>query len=400
MTSLEPATEDAERILFDQVGVVGDYTFPRPCDGVLAPLVDAHERLRAEARRAIAWLDTDHLGHDELVRLGGDDEPGAIADWLLTVGEAQMDGAVVLDDGTDLDAATATASEAAHRPAPMTARVEMVQALGADGGFIVRNAQRLRPTLRRLHFELTAAHHAQVDVCYTVGSVATRKLFRPGTRTWVAVLEGRGVVRSASLMPTQLEAGDAIDSDDPVRITGGAGTVCLVIATYAPQAYDERKFLLRRATCHPLLRLDTALKPTDHQDLYGVGDDLPFVDRVAAELEALAATSTREGLEAWWASRLLAGMPPAVIRGELTGFRGWIPGGFGLVEQGVDQSVVAAGRRLFVVHHDLVETLARFAGPDPVPIDADANVALVGQVLVQQSLAEGLTGGAGASTAT
>jgi hypothetical protein len=104
-------------------------------------------------------------------------------------------------------------------------------------------------------------------------------------------------------------------------------------------------------------------------------------------------------MDAWWASRLLAGMPPTIIRGDLTGFRSWIPGGFGVVEQGEDQAVLAAGRRLFVVHRDLVETVARFAGPDPVPVDADPHVALVGQVLIHQSLAEGLTGGAGASPA-
>jgi hypothetical protein len=398
VTSLDPATSEVDRLLFEQVGVIGDYTFPRSCEGPFAPLADAHEALRAAARASLAWLDTDHLGDDGIVRLGGD-RPGAVADWLLTIGEAQMDGAVVLDDGTDLDASIAGPSETVHRPAPMTARVEMVQALGGEGGFAVRNAQRLSPSLRRLHFEETAALHAQDDVCYTVGSVATRKLLRPGTRTWVCVLEGSGVARSASLPPTQLEAGDVITSDDPVRITGGAATVCLVIATYTPQPYDERKYLLRRATCHPLLRLDAALHLSDHQDLYGVGDELPFVDRIAAELDTLAATSTRDGMDAWWASRLLAGMPPTIIRGDLTGFRSWIPGGFGVVEQGEDQAVLAAGRRLFVVHRDLVETVARFAGPDPVPVDADPHVALVGQVLIHQSLAEGLTGGAGASPA-
>jgi hypothetical protein len=388
----EAVSEQAEPGIV-HLGSATDFTFPvAAADAGLDGLAAAHDRLRERSRASTKWVDGDRVPAEvrHALRFGGAG-PISVED-VLRFGALSVDQAVVIDDGRDDPRHRADATETPHRRLLPAVLVEMLRAVDGEGGFAVTHVEQFDDSMRQLHHALAAARHHQVELLLTVGSVVTAKYLRPATSTSVCTLEGTAVVRSDDLPPTSLGEGEVIRTDRPARITAGAGTVCLVIASYGPQAYDERKFLLRRATCHPLLRLDAPIHPADHQDLYGVGDGRRYVEVVQDELARLADVVDRPAFDAWWCSRLLSPVPSKMLRGDATHARGSLPGGFGVVARDPEKAILTAGRQNLMLREGLLPLLEPFVDGALVALDAHPEVPDVVAVLAAAGLVEVFAG--------
>lgn len=372
------------------LGPASPFTFPSPGTALRDPgLSGAHERARSQAQREVAWTDDHHVDEVRLRALGlvGRGQGGT---GPLDVAAAMAAATVVVDDGTDAGTDRIGFAESgpdvpgAHdAPARLAVRVD------DGGGVAIRRAHLLTPGLSALHRDLTTATHGVVELVLTTGSVATSRFLRPDVRCTVACLGGGAVARSEHDAPTSLAPGELLTVHGPVRITGVGGASCLVMAVQPPSAYDARKLLLRRATCHPLLRLDVPVDLVAEVDLYGVEGPTRYldtmVDEVATVLDAAAADDT---FDAWWCSRLASPVVPRPLPTAGAAVRGRFVGGVGVLAETTEGVLVVAGGRIIAIGAELVGVVASLVAGDVVAVVDAPEVATVHRTLSLASLTE------------
>ena len=373
MTDLPTETgliEDQANIV--SLGPVGRFTFPNlPGSDLYPGLASAGAMTRAASREALAWLDEETFDDERRAMLGLDIVGGQMSPLALAL--LASGSQILLDDGTEPAGSAARVDVGADdRTSAMPTAHEALRVLQDNGGVIVRAAHQSTAGLRDLHFDLVNAHRARVELMLVAGSAALSKIVRPGVESIVCIVAGEGSVRSQGFAPLPVTPGDVVAVPGPVRINGYANTLSLVIIIDRPQQFDRRTFLVRRAVCHPRLRLDLPANVDDLQNVYGSPEPMTYVQVMEEEIEALLVSSSEDDFDAWWSARLVSPTTATTNMSNLSRVRGRFPGGATIVSTHPDHALVAAGGWLLAVGHQAMATFTRFVarevldGGDPL----------------------------------
>lgn len=353
----------------DPLGVMGT--------GFLAAAAD--EGQQAAAGRTV-WLDDESAPVPEGSFGLADVLSGPIDALFMRTGATSAAELTVVDGSDDVD--QAGHGTTGDSPEPSLVAL-LADAQGPGGGFAVLRAEHLSTSLSDLAADAATAFAASTRLLLTSASVATRRWISGTAATTVVALRGTPAVRPDADPPLRLETGEHLVTSGPVRITGSADSVCLIVAREAPNQEDRYSYLIRRATCHPLLRLEVPANPTGEQDIYSLGRRA-WLPEVIREIGDVASHSTEAGFDAWYRARLVVTAtgtadPNVPLRGRLVGSAGILA----VDDEGM---LIAAGNRMFAVRHTATEHLKALLLTGPVKLADSIDLARACRALAPWSL--------------
>lgn len=328
-------------------------------------LADAHDHQRRQSAARAAWfLEGGLVG--ARVRSELSLPPWGIQDGGGLI--AQVVSGIVTGGLVDGGATPHGAREVVPIAPEQHRLVELIELAATGGGIAYPGVERLTPDTRNLHFDLTSCGHVETAFWLVAGTFDLRHLPAAPSRTAVLGLSADVVVRGDGISPLQLELDELLWFDDPVEIVGTSTSLALVVLLGDPDEMHERRFLHRRATCHPVMRLDGAINLDDLQMVYGSTEPEPWIDVVEREIQSVIDHADADTFAAWWAARLAGSSDPLLSVGEPMTVRGRFPGGVGVLEATPDAVTLVAGRHVFEVGHDYLEPLTHLVAGDDVEV--------------------------------
>lgn len=253
------------------------------------------------------------------------------------------------------------------------------RALHLGGGLVLRDADRVSPSLNQWSGWLAVAIGAPVEAAALFGSEPLRHAYTGRRRTWVATVNSEVIVHEPGQPPIEVEPMSVVECAAPPRVLAGAASFTIVMMERVPTAPERARLVVQRAGSHPLLRSDV---PSDLDVTLDLGrEDMAtypavFSEELAAlraNLDELLAHRAWRLAQARWPTPIPLGADPLVVRGL-------VPGGAGVMsvidpnEQGgsgdpaVASLVVVAGGQAFAVPHAEIPTLERLVAGIPFKV--------------------------------
>lgn len=262
------------------------------------------------------------------------------------------------------------------------------RALHLGGGLVLRDADRISPSLNMLAGWLAVAIGAPVEVVALFGSEPLRRAFTGRRRSWVATVNSEVIVHEPSRPPIEVEPMSVVECAVPPRVLGGAVSFTIVVMERVPTAAERARLVAQRAGLHPLLRADVPSDLDVPIDLGGEGM-ATYTDIFAGELASARSSLNESGILRAWQMTQARWPVPVPLGADPLMVRGLVPGGVGVVNvieqntQGLSGDaaaaslVVVAGGHAFAIPHGEVPTVERLVGGEPfeVPVNSAAGVA-------------------------
>lgn len=272
------------------------------------------------------------------------------------------------------------------------------QALRLGGGLVLRDADRISPSLSLWAGWLAVAIGGPVEAVALFGSEPLRHVFAGRGRTWVSTVNSEVIVHEPGRPPIAVEPMSVAECATPPRVLAGAVSFTILLMERVPTPAERARIVAQRAGLHPMLRCDV---PTDIDEPLELGAEelRPYLDVFNDELAAAQDSLDAPTVQRAWRLAQTRSPVPVPLGADPLVARGLIPGGVGVVgllgadgEGGSEpaataQLLVVAGNCAFAVPGRDIPIVERLVSGEPFEVRLASNAGVAALAFAEAGLA-------------